>query len=96
MEQLLFQLSGLGFVLLTMALVSGALFIENLTAQHLIHKTVLSVCAWVVFGLLLWGRWQFGWRGRTAVRLTFAGSVVLLLAYFGSKLVLELILQRVS
>ncbi|MEM9533257.1 MAG: cytochrome c biogenesis protein CcsA [Pseudomonadota bacterium] len=96
MEQLLFQLIGMGFILLTLALVSGMLFVEDLMAQHLVHKTVLSICAWVVFGLLLWGRWQFGWRGRTAVRLTLAGATALVLAYFGSKLVLEVILDRVD
>ena len=96
MEQLLFQVITMGFVLLTLALVTGMLFVDNMLAQHLVHKTVLSICAWVVFGLLLWGRWQFGWRGRTAVRLTLAGAGVLLLAYFGSKLVLELILKRVA
>ncbi len=96
MEQLLFQLIGLGFALLTLALITGVLFVDDLMAQHLMHKTVLSICAWVVFGLLLWGRWRFGWRGRTAIRMTMAGIAVLLLAYFGSKLVLELILHRVS
>ncbi len=96
METLLFQLIGLGFALLTLALISGVLFVDDLMAQHLIHKTVLSGGAWVVFGLLLWGRWRFGWRGRTAIRMTLAGIAVLLLAYFGSKLVLELILKRVS
>ncbi len=96
MEQLLFQVITMGFLLLTLALVTGMLFVDDMLAQHLIHKTVLSLCAWVVFGLLLWGRWQFGWRGRTAVRLTLAGGCVLVLAYFGSKLVLELILKRVA
>ena len=63
-------------------------------AQHLTHKTVLSGIAWVVFAVLLWGRWQFGWRGRTAIRWTLGGFVVLALAYFGDKLILELILGR--
>ncbi|MEM9184520.1 MAG: cytochrome c biogenesis protein CcsA [Pseudomonadota bacterium] len=96
MEQLLFQVITMGFLLLTLALVTGMLFVDDMMAQHLVHKTVLSICAWIVFGLLLWGRWQFGWRGRTAVRLTLAGAAVLLVAYFGSKLVLELILKRVA
>lgn len=93
MEGLLFQLIGLGFVLLTLSLLSGTFFVEDLFAQHLVHKTVLSIVAWCVFGTLLWGRLQFGWRGRTAIRWTLAGFVVLALAYFGSKLVLELILR---
>jgi len=94
MEGLLFQLLGGGFVLLTLALVSGLLFVNNLFAQHLAHKTLLSVLAWLVFGVLLVGRWRFGWRGRRAAQLTLAGVLVLMLAYFGSKLVLEVILER--
>ena len=94
MEELLFQMIGLGFLLLSLSLFSGILFIDDIFAQHLVHKTVLSICAWLVFGVLLWGRWHFGWRGRTAIRWTLGGFVTLMLAYFGSKLVLELILQR--
>jgi len=63
-------------------------------AQHLVHKTVLSIAAWIVFAVLLWGRWRFGWRGRTAIRWTISGFVTLMLAFLGTKLVLELILQR--
>ena len=94
MEALLFQLIALGFVLLTAALASGFFFVENLFAQHLVHKTVLSILAWVVFGVLLWGRYRYGWRGRTALRWTLVGFSVLMLAYLGSKAVLELILHR--
>jgi len=83
-----------GFALLTLALVSGAFFVENLFAQHLIHKVVLAMTAWVVFGVLLLGRWRFGWRGRKALRWTLAGYVLLGLSYFGSKLVLENLLGR--
>ncbi len=83
-----------GFALLTLALVSGAFFIENLFAQHLVHKVVLAIVAWVVFGVLLLGRWRFGWRGRKALRWTLAGYVLLVLSYFGSKLVLENLLGR--
>ncbi len=95
-EQLLFQLIGAGFLLLTLALVTGVLFIEDLMAQHLAHKTVLSVIAWAIFGVLLFGRMRFGWRGRRAVRLVLSGVVLLVLAYFGSKFVLELVLQRTA
>ena len=77
-------------------LLSGVLFVDNLFAQHLVHKTVLSIAAWIVFGVLLFGRWRWGWRGRRAVRLTLAGMVVLLFAFFGSKFVLELVLKRVA
>ncbi len=83
-----------GFALLTLALVSGAFFIENLFAQHLVHKVVLAIIAWVVFGVLLLGRWRFGWRGRKALRWTLAGYMLLVLSYFGSKLVLENLLGR--
>ncbi|MDX1570166.1 MAG: cytochrome c biogenesis protein CcsA [Xanthomonadales bacterium] len=95
MEHLLFQLIWLGFALLTLTLITGLFFVDNLMAQHLVHKTVLSTVGWFVFGTLLWGRWRYGWRGRMAIRMTLAGMLVLLLAYFGSKLVLELILHRV-
>jgi len=92
MESLLFQLITLGFILLTTALLTGFIFLQDIFAQHLVHKSVLSIIAWFVFAILLFGRWQAGWRGRTAIRWTLAGFVTLLLAYFGSKLVLEIIL----
>jgi ABC-type uncharacterized transport system permease subunit len=94
MEHLLFQLIAVGFVLLSLALVTGFVFLEDIFAQHLVHKTVLSIVAWFVFAVLLWGRWRFGWRGRTAIRWTLGGFFALMLAYFGSKLVLELVLHR--
>lgn len=94
METLLFQMIWVGFVLLTLSLFTGAMFLEDIFAQHLVHKTVLSIIAWCVFAILLWGRHRFGWRGHTAVRWTLWGFVVLALAYFGSKLVLELVLKR--
>ncbi len=94
MESLLFQMIATGFVLLTLALVTGALFLEDIFAQHLVHKTTLSIIAWAVFAILLWGRWRFGWRGRTAIRWTIGGFIFLMLAYFGSKFVLELVLAR--
>ncbi|TPG10635.1 inner membrane protein YpjD [Rhodanobacter glycinis] len=93
-ETLLFRLIGAGFVLLTLTLLTGALFVDNLFGQHLVHKTVLSIVAWLVFGILLYGRWRHGWRGQRAVNLTLTGMAVLLLAFFGSKAVLELILHR--
>ncbi|GAB2584372.1 cytochrome c biogenesis protein CcsA [Dyella jejuensis] len=93
-ESLLFRLIGAGFVLLTLTLLTGTLFVDNLFGQHLMHKTVLSIIAWLVFGALLYGRWRYGWRGRSAVNLTLIGMGVLALAFFGSKFVLELILHR--
>jgi len=94
MESLLFEMIGVGFILLTLALASGFAFLEDMFAQHLVQKTVLSTLAWLVFGALLLGRLRYGWRGRTAIIWTLSGFVILMLAYFGSKAVLELILKR--
>jgi ABC-type uncharacterized transport system permease subunit len=95
LELLLFRTIAVGFALLTATLLTGVLFVENLLAQHLVHKTVLSVLSWLAFGGLLLGRWRRGWRGATAVRWTLAAMVLLLLAFFGSKFVLEVVLKRV-
>lgn len=92
MEGLLFQVIALGFIMQSLSLFSGLLFIEDIFAQHLVHKTVLSVIAWLVFAILLWGRWRFGWRGRTAIRWTLSGFATLALAYLGVKVVLEIII----
>lgn len=93
MEKLLFQMIGTGLLFLTISLISGFIFIEDLFVQHLVHKTVLSIFAWLIFFALLSGRIRYGWRGQTAMRWTMAGFASLLLAYFGSKFVLELILK---
>ncbi len=93
-EALLFRLIESGFALLTLTLLSGLMFIQNIRAQHLVHTTVLTTVAWLIFGALLWGRWRYGWRGTRAVNLTLAGMLVLALAFFGSKFVLEMILHR--
>jgi ABC-type uncharacterized transport system permease subunit len=92
MEVLLFEVIVVGFVALTISLLSGLIFLENMFAQHLVHKTVLSIFAWFVFLILLIGHWKLGWRGRIAIRWTLAGFVSLMLAYFGSKFVLEIVL----
>jgi len=94
MESLLFEMIGAGFVLLALALASGFAFLEDMFAQHLVHKTALSTLGWLVFGTLLLGRLRYGWRGRTAIIWTLSGFAILVLAYFGSKAVLELVLQR--
>lgn len=94
LEDLLFRTITVGFVLLTATLLTGVLFVQDLLAQHLIHKTVLSVLSWLAFGALLVGRWRYGWRGSKAVGWTMAAMALLLLAFFGSKFVLELVLQR--
>lgn len=93
-EQLLFQTIAAGFVLLTLTIVTGVLFVEDMMAQHLAHKTVLTILSWITFGSLLFGRWRYGWRGRRALHLTLGGIALLALAFFGSKFVLELVLQR--
>lgn len=97
MERLLFRLIGAGFVLLTATVVSGVFFTEALFGRPLRfdHKTVFTIASWLVFAGLLAGRLVFGWRGRTALRWTLAGFLMLLLAYVGSRFVLEVILQRV-
>ncbi len=97
LEKLLFQLITAGFVLLTATLVSGVFFSEQLFGRALRfeHKTVFTIASWLVFAGLLGGRIVFGWRGRTALRWTFAGFLMLLLAYVGSRFVLEVILGRV-
>ncbi|MDH3590199.1 MAG: cytochrome c biogenesis protein CcsA [Gammaproteobacteria bacterium] len=94
MERHMFGAIVSGFALLSLAMFSGLIFVRDLMAQHLAHKTVLTSIAWIIFGILLVGRWQFGWRGRKAVNLTLAGFVILALAYFGSRFVLETILGR--
>lgn len=93
-ESLLFSLLTVGFGLLSLSLASGFVFLEDMFAQHLVHKTILACIAWVIFAVLLFGRWRFGWRGQRVVRWTLGGFATLLVGYFGSKLVLELILQR--
>ena len=77
-------------------MLTGVLFIHDWFAQHLVHKTVLTFAAWAVFGLLLFGRWRWGWRGIRAARFTLAGLVLLLLAFLGSKFVLEVLLGRTT
>ncbi|WML89885.1 cytochrome c biogenesis protein CcsA [Thiothrix lacustris] len=93
MEALLFKLILLGVILLSFGLLSGALYVDNLFAQHLVHKTILSIVAWVVFSILLIGHWQYGWRGRIAIRWTLSGFFILMLAFFGSKFVLEFLVK---
>ena len=93
-EKLLFGITAAGFVGLAIAIISGAMFVDNLFAQHLVHKTALSLLALVLFGILLLGRVFAGWRGRRAIYLYLGGFVILCLAYFGSRYILEEMLQR--
>lgn len=96
MERLLFQLIGVGFVLLTLSLASGILFSEQVFGRPLTfnHKTVFGLLSWAIFGALLAGRQMYGWRGRTAMRWTLTGFLMLVLAYLGTRFVLEVVLQR--
>lgn len=96
METLLFRLVGIAFVLLTLALGSGVLFSEELfgTAFRVDHKSVFAFISWLLFGALLLGRRLWGWRGRMALRWTLAGFIALMLAYVGSRFVLEVLLGR--
>lgn len=93
-EKLLFGITSTGFLGLLVAVSSGFAFVDNLFAQHLVHKTALSLLALTLFGLLLAGRRFAGWRGKRAVYLYLWGFVILCLAYFGSRFVLEDILGR--
>lgn len=89
-ERLMFRIISMGFILLTVSGITGFFIAEDWWN----HKNIFSLIAWSIFALLLFGRWKFGWRGRRAVRLTFSGTIFLILAYFGSKMVLELILGQ--
>lgn len=96
MEEIMFRMIWFGFFLLTLTLVSGLFFSEAVfgTPMPFTHHVVLSALAWVVYGVLLFGRLRYGWRGRTAVHWTLGGFGLLVLAYFGTKFVLEILLHR--
>ena len=96
MESLLFRLIQVAFALLTLTLVSGLLFSESLFGKAFMfnHKTVFALLSWAIFAALLIGRHLRGWRGKVALRWTLSGFGALLLAYIGSRFVLEVILGR--
>lgn len=85
-ESILFQTIALGFILLTAALISGLAFINQFFTMAAPQRTLLFITAWGVFGLLLLGRWRFGWRGRIAIRWTLIGFALLLVAFLSAKL----------
>ena len=93
MEILLFRIITMGVIALSISLLSGFIYLEDMFAQHLVHKTILSLIAWAVFIVLLWGHYMFGWRGKIAIKWSISGFTLLMLAYFGSKFVIELVLQ---
>lgn len=96
MEALLFRLVGAAFVLLTLTLLTGVVFTESLLGKafQFDHKTVFATISWLLFGVLLIGRHFRGWRGRNALRWMFAGFITLMLAYIGSRFVIEVLLHR--
>ena len=91
MEKLLFEMIWTGFILLTASLITGMLVFDDLFAQHLVHKTALSIIAWLLYFALLVGRHVMGWRSQKAVRWTVGSFTLLMLAFFGSKFVIELL-----
>jgi ABC-type uncharacterized transport system permease subunit len=93
-ERVLYGVTTVGIAVLAVSVILGITFVENLFAQHLVHKTVLSLLALLVFGVLLAGRHLSGWRGRRAVYLYLGGFALLCLAYFGSRVILEVLLDR--
>ncbi|MBL4819915.1 MAG: cytochrome c biogenesis protein CcsA [Gammaproteobacteria bacterium] len=94
MEVFLFELLWVGEILLGLGIIGGFIFIEDLGEQEgVLHKTFFSILAWIVFAGLLWGRHQRGWRGRTAIRGTLAGFALLIIGFYGSKFVMEFILN---
>jgi ABC-type uncharacterized transport system permease subunit len=96
MEARLFRLIGIGFVLLTLALLAGIMYTKTLfgTALRFDHKTIFVTISWFLFGILLIGRHLRGWRGRVALRWTLAGFITLMLAYIGRWFVIEVLLHR--
>jgi ABC-type uncharacterized transport system permease subunit len=96
MEKLLFRMIGIGFVLLSLTVLSGIVFSEQLFGRALRwdHKNVFALLSWVLFAALLAGRRWRGWRGKTALRFTLAGFATLALAYVGSRFVFEVVLHR--
>jgi len=93
-ERVLHGVTTVGVAALALSVVLGITFVENLFAQHLVHKTVLSLLALLVFGILIAGRFLAGWRGKRAIYLYLGGFGLLCLAYFGSRYILEVILHR--
>lgn len=92
LEKNLFQFILIGFVLLSCTLLTGCLFLEDMFASESAHKVLLTMLAWLIYATLLWGRFKKGWRGRFVIYITIVASFLLTLAYFGSRVVREVIL----
>ncbi|WP_269619399.1 cytochrome C assembly family protein [Zhongshania sp. BJYM1] len=96
MEAMLFELIWAGFGLLTLAILTGGIYVDDMLAQHLIHKTVFSVLSWVLLAILLCGRVALGWRGKVAIRWTLWAFACLLLGYLGTKIALTIIMHTTT
>ncbi|MFM2074916.1 MAG: hypothetical protein RJB34_1221 [Pseudomonadota bacterium] len=97
LERMTFRFVGMGFVLLSATVLAGGVFSAGMeTSLVWSHKTLFTLLSWVTMGVLLWGRWRWGWRGRLAVRTLYVAAGLLLLGYVGSRFVLEVLLQRLS
>lgn len=96
LERLTFRFVLAAFVVLTLTLLAGWWFAEQLhpAGWTWTHKTIFAALSWLVLAVLLWGRWRWGWRGRLAVRMLYASAGLLLLAYVGTRFVLEVVLHR--
>ncbi|MGB1189280.1 MAG: cytochrome C assembly family protein [Pseudomonadales bacterium] len=92
LDTLLFESIWIGLIALSLSILTGLLFMESMAVRGLLHHTILTAMAWVIFVILLWGRYQLGWRGSLAGGWTLAGFILLALGYFGSKFVVEILL----
>lgn len=92
MERILIQLVMIGFIFLSFALMSGFFFLEDIFAQHLVHKTFFAILSWITYGTLLVGHFRFGWRGQKAARFTIWAYVLLILSYIGTEIALTFFL----
>ncbi|MEX2489462.1 MAG: cytochrome c biogenesis protein CcsA [Pseudomonadales bacterium] len=95
MEALLFEMLWFGLIFLSLSIASGFLFLRNIAWPGLLHHTIITMAAWMVFAILMWGRYRLGWRGAIACRWTLSGFLLLALGYFGTKFVLQMILGYV-
>lgn len=96
MEASLFRLLTLGFALLSVSLISGIYFFELWFTKPFIHKTILSLAAWIMFGSLLFAHHIFGLRGKPAIRWMLIAFMLLIIAITGTRFIQEFILNRYS